>query len=61
MSSPTEQIGQFVSHLELERRLSEHTVSNYNRDLLRLNLYRKERDIEDWDQFTTVLARGFCG
>ena len=61
MSLPTEQIGQFVSHLERERRLSEHTVSNYNRDLLRLNLYRKERDIENWDQFTTVLARGFAG
>ena len=58
---PTELIQRFVSHLEQERRLSAHTVSNYNRDLQRLNLYRKERDIQNWNQFTAVLARGFAG
>lgn len=59
--SPTDLIRSFISHLENERRLSMHTVSNYSRDLQRLNLYRKERNIHNWNQFTAVLARGFAG
>ncbi len=59
--SPTDLIHLFVSHLEKERRLSPHTVSNYSRDLQRLNLYRTERNIQSWTKFTAVLARGFAG
>ncbi|MDE0309718.1 MAG: tyrosine recombinase XerC [Acidiferrobacterales bacterium] len=59
--SATDLVYRFVSHLENERRLSPHTVSNYRRDLQRLNLYRTEHEIKSWSQFTVVLARGFVG
>lgn len=38
----------FLHHLASERRLSEHTLSNYRRDLEKAAAFFAERDTEDW-------------
>ncbi len=59
--SQIEEINRFIDHLKVERRLSAHTVSNYHRDLQRLNLFRKKHDIDSWGEFSAAMARGFVG
>ncbi|MBT8132082.1 MAG: tyrosine recombinase XerC [Gammaproteobacteria bacterium] len=38
----------FLTHLRNERRLSEHTISNYRRDLVALELYCQRNELGDW-------------
>jgi len=55
-----EAIDAFLSHLSTERRLSDHTVAAYARDLDRLNLWRDQREITRWDRLKAADARGFA-
>jgi len=43
-------INSFLSSLRYERRLSDHTISNYERDLMRLKLFCASQEITDWTQ-----------
>ncbi len=45
-------IEQFIWHLKNERRLSEHTVRNYQRDLLLLHHFCQENKVLDWSNLT---------
>lgn len=54
-------IKEFVHHMSFERRLSSHTVSNYERDLNRLNDFRIARGLDSWNQITSRHAREFAG
>ncbi len=45
-------IKQFISHLKFERRLAEHTVKNYQRDLLVLQNFCQENKIIGWSDLT---------
>ena len=47
-SSADPEIVAFLQRLSVERRSSNHTVSNYRRDLQAFNRYRLERGIADW-------------
>ncbi len=40
----------FLQHLQHERRLSERTVENYRRDLVRVQAYCHDRKISEWNQ-----------
>jgi len=53
-------IEQFLLHLANERRLSEHTISAYRRDLLALDQYRRSQHIEAWDQLGPFEVRRFA-
>jgi len=50
-------IDRFLSHLETERRLSEHSVQAYRRDLRRLATWCESRDIDGWPRFNVDDAR----
>jgi len=52
-------IDQFILHLEQERRMSEHTVSNYQRDLKRCATFLLTKDINQWPRFKTKHVRQF--
>jgi integrase/recombinase XerC len=52
-------IQQFVLHLEQERRMSAHTVSNYQRDLRRCATFLLTKDIKQWASFKTKHVRQF--
>ncbi|HDL01084.1 MAG TPA: tyrosine recombinase XerC, partial [candidate division Zixibacteria bacterium] len=43
-------IKSFLDYLQLERRLSNHTVINYQRDLNRLQQFCYDQDLTDWSQ-----------
>lgn len=49
----------FVAYLRLERRLSNHTVSSYQRDLSRLVAFCDQRDIPDWRELGPHHVRAF--
>ena len=43
-----EMLDNFLNQLRFEKRASDHTVSNYQRDLVRLSTYCKEKQILNW-------------
>jgi len=49
----------FLDHLRRERRLSPHTLSNYQRDLQRLATWCQERGIGDWRALNQGQVRAF--
>jgi len=51
----------FLSHLAHERRLSQHTVDNYKRDLLKLQAFCDGRGIKDWPALDVHAVRGYVG
>lgn len=55
-----EQIEKFIMHLKQVRRLSPHTVSNYQRDLTALVGWCAERGIVDWPDITHHDMRAFA-
>jgi len=57
--SLAESINEFIYHLQRERRLSAHTVSNYERDLAKLTAYCEDKKVDCWDQINPAIARGF--
>jgi integrase/recombinase XerC len=52
-------IQRFILHLEQERRMSAHTVSNYQRDLKRCAVYLLTENIKHWPNFKTRHVRQF--
>ncbi len=59
MYSPGDWLTLFVEYLRSERQMSPHTLTNYQRDLSRLNEYRDQQGITDWDQLSTKELRRF--
>jgi len=55
----TSQVDQFIQHLINERGLSQHTVTNYQRDLVTLNAYCAENAIAAWSDLQTHHIRQF--
>jgi len=53
------EVDRFLQHLHTERRMSPHTVTNYRRDLLRLNAFRAQQSIYDWRAFDVHQARAY--
>jgi len=49
----------FVKHLEHEKRLSPHTVSNYQRDLELFLKYCETHDIKNWRDCSVYFLRAF--
>ena len=60
MADNDKTIEAFVEHLRYERRLSEHTVAAYQRDLSRLCDFLKERRIGSLNRLTPPQARLFA-
>ena len=54
------QVDAFLHHIRFERRLSEHTVSAYRRDLAALCEYCAERNLADWSGLSTGDLRRFA-
>ena len=54
------QVDDFLHHIRFERRLSEHTVSAYRRDLAALGEYCAERNLADWSGLSTGDLRRFA-
>lgn len=49
----------FLDHLRSERRLSEHTLAAYRRDLLSCCRFLQERQIDDWNRADNALLRQY--
>ncbi len=60
--SPEErqQLDAFLEHLKFEKRCSEHTVSNYRRDLHALADYCERQQKSAWQDLTSHDVRGFA-
>ena len=54
------QVDAFLHHIRFERRLSEHTVSAYRRDLAALGEYCAGRGLADWSRLSTGDLRRFA-
>ena len=52
-------IDDFIDHLAAERMLSDHTLSNYRRDLDQLATFCAEQRLYRWDQLDTRLLRRY--
>jgi integrase/recombinase XerC len=48
----TQRIGQFLHHLNIERRLSPHTLSSYRRDLEQSQRFFSDQRLADWKEVT---------
>lgn len=59
-SAARRQVDAFLHHIRFERRLSEHTVSAYRRDLAALGEYCAERNLADWSRLSTGDLRRFA-
>jgi integrase/recombinase XerC len=61
MDDPQRQLmEQFLSHLRLERRLSENTITGYRRDLDCLRDYCDANGLERWQDIKSHHVRGFA-
>jgi integrase/recombinase XerC len=58
--SEREWMTRFLSHLNFERRLSNHTVSAYRHDLLTLLAFCERRDVKRWDALNNFQVRAFA-
>ena len=52
-------VDDFLDNLSQQRRLSEHTVNNYRRDLLQLADYIEQQNISDWTVLKSSQLRQF--
>lgn len=59
MDRLTAQIDAFIDHLAAERQLSEHTLSNYRRDLDRIAALLDRHGSDDWTRLDGPLLRQF--
>ena len=50
----TQQLSKFLQQLKIEKRASEHTLKNYQRDLKHLVDYCTHHNIEDWGGLTSA-------
>jgi integrase/recombinase XerC len=58
-TSQTQWIASFIDHLNNEKRLSHHTITNYSQDLDQFLQYIEEKDIDSWDNCSVFLMRSF--
>jgi len=58
-ASATQWLERYFSHLQHERRLSPHTLSNYRRDLTRLAEYCEGAGIREWSALGPQAVRTF--
>ena len=54
-----QQMVQYLQHLQLQRRLSPHTVSNYRRDLAQLLDWCTQQGIAEWSELDSYGVRAF--
>lgn len=54
-------IQNFLDYLHHEKRVSPHTISNYQRDLYKLRDYCAEQQLEKWNTLRDHNIRGFVG
>ncbi|MBT5891879.1 MAG: tyrosine recombinase XerC [Chromatiales bacterium] len=55
-----EQVSRFLEHLRLERRLSDHTIKSYRRDLECLSGFCSDESIADWPDLRDHQIRRFA-
>lgn len=54
-----EWIGRFLDHLRYERQLSPNTLSNYSRDLQRIQSWSVEQELRSWNHLTPHQVRTY--
>ena len=59
MSDTTRQLDQFIDFLARERRLSDHTIAAYRRDLDRLYRFASDAEVSQWHQLNVKHARQY--
>ncbi|MEL7297826.1 MAG: site-specific integrase, partial [Pseudomonadota bacterium] len=59
-ASEIDLIAQFVRHLKLERRLSDHTATNYQRDLKKLVIWCEKYGFTAWTELRASELRRFA-
>jgi integrase/recombinase XerC len=59
-ASERERIERFLSHLNLERRMSTHTVAAYRHDLLTLAHFCEDRKVQRWSALNNFQVRAFA-
>jgi len=52
-------LAKFISHLQIERRLSAHTLSNYRRDLVKVVEFCKTKQVARWDDLKVHDVRAY--
>lgn len=51
----------FFEYLRVEKRVAEHTLTSYRRDLLRLQKYCEKTDVETWQELQNSDIRQYVG
>ena len=51
----------FLDYLKHEKRVSPHTLSNYQRDLIKLANHCSEQQLSQWDELRDLHIRHFVG
>lgn len=59
-ASALEWVDRFISHLRDERRMSNHTVVNYHRDLLRVVDFCRSKSVPDWGELSGPYVRAYA-
>jgi len=60
-SEQQSRLDQFLNHIQYERQLSHHTVSNYSRDLINFLKYCNNHDLSAWQQVKDNDVRAYAG
>ena len=58
-TSQTQWIASFIDHLNNEKRLSHHTITNYSHDLDQFLQYVEDKEIESWKNCSVHFMRSF--
>ncbi len=59
-TTAVEWVDRYVGHLRDERRMSLHTVTNYQRDLRRVVEFCVAKSVPDWSELNTHFVRGYA-
>ena len=59
-TTAVEWLDRFVVHLRDERRVSPHTVTNYERDLRRVAEFCTAKSVPDWSELNAHFVRGYA-
>ncbi len=59
-ASALEWVGRYISHLRDERRMSNHTVVNYRRDLFKVVEFCRSKSVPDWGELPPAYVRAYA-
>lgn len=56
-----DEVKRYVVHLQAEKNASQHTIDNYQRDIMEFRHFAKDHGVGSWDQVDRTLLRKWLG